>query len=215
MRRPGRVTLALAALLMTQGCAPSDEAQTASLRFVSRLAENLRDQVPPTPLADMRRAIPLALDRVDGPIFLLEQEKFDQGDFFVPAERNGAVVTWGSDSQATVALDGSVIVATRGFGDDLMAADPGPAPALLAAREAGRYRRTMTFLNGEEQPERVVFGCALAPAAGTANVWEEYCGSEQVEFVNTYAFGPDGGVVRAEQWIGFLNETVVLRFLRR
>ncbi len=209
-----RAVLALGTALALAGCTEPEGERNFTVRVSSQLVETLRARQRPASLAELRAFIPEALARVDGPLIFIEQVQFDQGDFFVPAGQNGDVVTWGSDAQASIALRGPTVIATRGFGDDLMWASSGALPELLAARESGQYRRDLRFLDGEDQTYELSFQCTLSPVPDEDRVWREYCGAQVHEFVNLYEFGPDDRVIRAEQWIGFLNGTLVVRFLR-
>jgi len=173
------------------------------------------DPRAPTPLTitEVRAFIPEALDRVEGKLVLVEQPDTDRAEFFAEAGRNGSIVTYGSDSQTTIALDGPVMVATRGFGGDIMSADVGPLPKLLAAREGGRYGRVLRYLDGEDRTTAVTLDCHLGPADASATSFIEYCGAAELEFRNVYQV--DGGrLVVSVQWHGPLNGYLTINHLR-
>jgi hypothetical protein len=169
---------------------------------------------PPPTIAQMRGFIPFAVSRTQGALVLLEQPKFDKGAFFVEAARNGPVMTLGSDAQSTISLHGPVLVATRGFGADLMSVDPGALPALLAARRPGSYARALRYLDGTDQTHSFPVDCTLARDPDQPSIFVEYCGSAELEFRNTFQMSADGVVTVSTQWHGPANGTLTLRHLR-
>jgi len=174
------------------------------------------DPTAPAPpgIDDIRAFIPEALARTEGPLLLVEQPDFDRAEFFVQAGRNGPVTTFGSDSQSTVALNGPVMVATRGFGGDLMSADVGDLPTLLGARQSGSHERRLRYLDGEDRTTVVRLQCDLRPGDPSATVFIEYCGAAELELRNIYQFGSDGRVEMSVQWHGPQNGYIVIRHLR-
>ena len=195
-------------------CGSMTDVQNRRGLFLSGLRD--LDPTAPAPpgIDDLRAFIPEALARTEGPLLLVEQPDFDQAEFFVAAARNGDMTTFGSDSQTTVALEGPVMVATRGFGGDLMSADVGELPGNLARREAGPHARTLRYLDGEDSTVTTELACDLRPSDGSATTFIEYCGSAQLEFRNVYSFGGDGRVVRSVQWHGPENGYLTLHHLR-
>lgn len=165
-------------------------------------------------IAEIRAFVPEALARTEGGLVLVEQPDFDRAEFFGAAGRNDGIVTYGSDSQTSIALDGPVMVATRGFGGDVMSADIGPLPELLAARQAGRYTRVLRHLDGEDRTTQTRLDCDLRPSDDDGAVLVEYCGSAALEIRNVYRFGADGNVTLSEQWHGAQNGYLILRHLR-
>lgn len=167
----------------------------------------------PLTIAEVREFIPIALERVEGGLVLVEQPDIDRAEFFAAAGRNGSIVTYGSDSQTTIALDGPVMVATRGLGGDIMSADVGALPQLLAARESGSYGRVLRYLDGDDRTTETVLECDLRPVERQESVFIEYCGAASLEFRNLYRF-ESGRVVLSTQWHGPLNGYLTINHLR-
>lgn len=178
----------------------------------------LRDLDPTAPappgIDEVRAFIPEALARTEGPLLLVEQPDFDRAEFFVAAATNGPVTTFGSDSQTTIALNGPIMVATRGFGGDLMSADVGDAPDNLARRAPGPHARTLRYLDGEDRITATDLSCDLRPSDPSGLTFIEYCGSAALEFRNVYRFDADGRVVMSVQWHGPDNGYLTLQHLR-
>lgn len=196
------------------GCGSMRDVENRRDLFLSGLRD--LDPTAPAPrgIEDIRAFIPEALARTEGPLLLVEQPDFDRAEFFVAAARNRTITTFGSDSQTTVALDGPVMVATRGFGGDLMSSDVGDLPEALAARRAGQHARVLRYLDGEDRIVTTELSCDLRPSDDTAATFVEYCGSARLEFRNVYMFGDAGRVVVSVQWHGPDNGYLTLRHLR-
>jgi len=206
---------ALCLLTGLAACGSSGEVENRRDLFLAGL-RGLDPRPSETPgIAEIRAFIPTALARTEGGLVLVEQPDFDRAEFFLAAGRNGRVVTYGSDSQTTIALDGPVLVATRGLGGDLMSADVGDLPALLAARQAGRYTRVLRYLDGEDRITETRLACDLRAVDDGRADFIEYCGAAVLEFRNLYRFGQDGRVEHSVQWQGPQNGYLALRHLRR
>ncbi|TDL88147.1 hypothetical protein E2L05_08885 [Meridianimarinicoccus aquatilis] len=159
-----------------------------------------------------RANIPVALANTTRPLVMVEQPGLDLADFFVLAARSGDIATYGSSSQASISFDGPVMVATRGFGADLMSGDAGSLPDLLAARQSGQYKRVVRYLDGENQTISYPVQCNLE--AGDKGTFVEYCGSPYQEFRNVFELSKQGKVVTSIQWHGPDNSYLTIRRLR-
>lgn len=128
---------------------------------------------------------------------------------------NGPVETWVSTDGFSVSTHGGVIVATRGFGDDLMAADPQPILAALADPTGAGYARRMRYLTADNKSTWIAAGCRMTPADNEAGQrrFDERCDSIRMRFVNSYWLDQAGRIVRARQWvspeIGYLETAPV------
>ncbi|PWR02648.1 hypothetical protein DKT77_10740 [Meridianimarinicoccus roseus] len=213
MRHSG-ILAALVAACTLAACGNSDEAADRRATFQAGLAALNREEPDGSVIAAERAYIPVALQNTDAPLVLVEQPKFDLAAFFALAAVNGPVASYGSSAQATISLNGPVLVATRAFGNDLMSSDVGPLPDLLAAREPGQYRRQLRYLDSEEQVSSFTVDCDLRPDPDRAQTFTEYCGSAGMEFRNSYVFGRDGRVETSVQWHGPENGYLTVRRLR-
>jgi hypothetical protein len=120
--------------------------------------------------------------------------------------QNGTVTTWASKDGISVSLDRGVLVATRGLGDDLMAAG---AQATLDALtgKPGEYRRIYRFLDAQNHADYELMGCTmqtLGPetlAARRLIRHEETCRTFTDSHTNVYWTNPGGRIVASRQWI--------------
>ncbi|NVK45133.1 MAG: YjbF family lipoprotein [Rhodobacteraceae bacterium] len=134
--------------------------------------------------------------------------------------------TWVSPDNLSLGMTDGMIIATRGFGDDQMAAD---ARQTLAALKAGQNRITehfVTRLDGDNQAHTLAFRCDVAfqkqdavqlSEAYTANtdLFFETCRNGETDFVNF--FWVERGsrqIVQSRQWISDETGALALRFVK-
>lgn len=128
----------------------------------------------------------------------------------VPVSINGIRQTWISADNVTITLENGIIVATRGFPGDLMAADIGQVRQALAAG-SGQARRVHETLDGTDQISTELLQCSIA-STGTETInilqravptrrVEESCTGQSTAFTNTYWIGSDGNIARSRQAI--------------
>ncbi|WP_420569048.1 YjbF family lipoprotein [Thalassovita sp.] len=151
------------------------------------------------------------LDQVTSP--LIAASLTGPGTFatLAPVGVNGDVVTWRSADQITLSLKQGVIVATRGLGQDLMAADvEGTLRMIAGASEP--YTRIQTYLDGEYQTQFRAFTCRTEGSAPeqieiveqthqTRRI-EESCFSPGTRIANTFWVDAGGTIWKSRQWIG-------------
>lgn len=143
---------------------------------------------------------------VQGPVLkvtLLErgaQAELDQSG------TNGDVTSWVSRDGISVSLDRGVLVATRGLGDDLMAASAQPTLDALAGKP-GEYRREFRFLSAEDHPSYLIMGCTMDQPSPEALQGkrlmrhDETCRSFTDQQVNSYWTNGSGKIVASRQWV--------------
>jgi len=119
--------------------------------------------------------------------------------YMVPAGTNRGVTTWTSAEDRTISLRDGVMIASRGFGPDIMQAAAPTAAQLAAGR--GTLQRSYFYLDGADQTRRFDYTCALSTVGSetitvfgrqhTTRHVTETCRSAAVEFTNDYWF--EGG----------------------
>jgi hypothetical protein len=125
-------------------------------------------------------------------------------------QENGAEITMALQSGPTAAFDGGVLVATRGFGDDLITM--GSAGVLEALRAGGgTVNRQMETLDPQDQVLTDSFACTIAPAgAETISLgvreaslrrFDENCRSATLIFDNIYWLDGSGTIVASRQYV--------------
>lgn len=121
--------------------------------------------------------------------------------------QNGPVTTWVSQTYETVSLRDGILVATRGFGPDLMTA---VAPELSqVSRASGSFHRIYYYLDGADQTVSTDYDCDFAAAGketitvlGKAYVTRkvtESCDGPHKPFENAYWFDGSGRLRQSAQ----------------
>jgi Group 4 capsule polysaccharide lipoprotein gfcB, YjbF len=121
--------------------------------------------------------------------------------------QNGEVLTWGSDRKQTISLRQGILVATRGYGPDLMSAEvPGLAQI---ATGAGSTQRRHFYLDGADQRQVLEFSCTLSSPGSeeieilglalVARKVTESCAGPGGSFDNLYWFDAGQHLVQSSQ----------------
>jgi len=127
--------------------------------------------------------------------------------------QNGSVISWMSSDHYTVSMDRGVVVATRGFGQDLMGANANNTLQALAeggSPEAvegdiyyGMYRRQLSYLSADNKPWSIQVGCRMSLGEFNDDLVRhvETCASHSgIQFKNIYWLNDYGLIVKSLQW---------------
>lgn len=186
---------ALAGLLALTGCDRISQGIS--------LAELTAGQAP------TERIIDLSAERP--PEIAVEISTLGTGAVLRRSGRNGSVSSWQAPDGAGVSLDGGILTATRGLGNDLMSAELAGPQSLLAGTAPDRgYPRIHGYLDGENRTYFETFLCRPAGRSDAAVTIgdsqravtriDEHCTAPDMEFVNSYWVARDGTVLRSRQW---------------
>ncbi|HMO71427.1 MAG TPA: YjbF family lipoprotein, partial [Paracoccaceae bacterium] len=199
--------LILVALLSACGNSGDEGAPARAVAGTVRaaLSVGLPGPGPPTPA-------PVDLAALQQPVLEVGIVSTGAVALVVPVARSGRVVTFASADGRTISLRDGIVVATRGLGPDLMAAD---VPQLADLRPGAEWVRRHEWLDGLDQLRQTMFRCTAGsgPAAGAppGRHLREVCepaGGGRVDgdgvggFVNDYRIGAAGRIVESSQWLG-------------
>ena len=210
---------ALCGLAVT-ACGPLNENNVGkgALQAVSGMLPGRADPAPATAAPVVTRA---QLDAQPGTVMVVTAYGGASVASMVPAAMNSNRVTWVSADNVSITTDNGMIVATRGFPRDLMAAEVIESRRALAAG-GGTSRRIHETLTGNDQISTELLQCSIAPAgAETITIvqkayatrrFTETCKGESIAFTNTYWLGSDGQIVRSLQAVS--PETGILQLDR-
>ncbi|MFN3969784.1 MAG: YjbF family lipoprotein [Gemmobacter sp.] len=208
-----RTAFMMAAVLLTvtlAGCG-SDADETAGARALQAVAQSaVSRRAAPQPGAfatppGLTRAL---LATLGAPVELITIEATGATGLVEKVGQNRGVETWVSADDKTVSWRDGIILATRGFGPDLMAAE---APTAAQVAAGGSWERVHVGLDGLDQTVRARYQCR-AVRAGVARIviverahdtiqMRESCVGMGTRFENEYWFDR-GSVLRASrQWI--------------
>lgn len=117
--------------------------------------------------------------------------------------RNGDVETWMSADRYTVSLQRGIVVATRGFGFDLMTGDAQVTLDALAMPRGAVYSRRMRYLTSDNHSTWLQAGCTMVFAEIDSGLrrFDETCRARQHSFTNRYWIDGSGRVLRSRQWV--------------
>lgn len=207
----------VAAAALLAGCGPLNE-NSAAKGFLAvakaRLSGDAAAAAGAAPAPVLTRA---QADAAPGQFLLVTAYGGASVAAMVPVSTNGIRATWLSADNVTVTTENGVIVATRGFPRDLMAADIRGVREAIAAGGGSAVRAHET-LSDIDQISQQVLQCSIARAGGelvqilgksfqTQRI-DETCEGESVAFTNTYWLGADGAIRKSRQAVapgtGFL-----------
>jgi len=176
-----------------------------------------------TPGAATPRLDRATLANILTPVQAVTRESTGQQAIIANVAVNNGVETWSSVDDVTISLRNGVLVATRGFGADLMAADVPSRAGLLAL--GSTHTRAHTMLNGLDQAVRTLYTCSVTkrePQAivvveisyQTTHVVETCSGGDQT-FENAYWFDRAQNLRKSRQWVGADVGYLLIEDLRR
>lgn len=199
VRRSAILSVALVSALALSGCG-NDPNANAGANIIKAVAVGLATRAKgggaPAPAAGITRE---QLNQIKTPMMMVNLTNVGTTAFFVPYGQNGAVETWASPEGQTISFRGGVMVATRGFGGDIMQS-AGPSIGQIASG-SGKHTRIYDYLDGADQNLRREFVCTLRNAGmetitvvdrqhTTRHIVED-CTGNGGQFTNEYWF--EGG----------------------
>lgn len=216
MTRRTKAFVSLACLLLVAACGTDPVArETLSHlpkgRALAALVSGLFYKPKPTAVDPAAVAtLRSALEKAGQPVLLVKVPQLRYANLFAPYGQNGDVITWASSSYQTIALQDGILLATRGFGTDLMSAK-GPTLAQIR-RGSGTFQREYFDLDGADQNRHFSYTCTLAKAGAeevevfgaryaTRKVVES-CVGPDLSFENAFWFDADGSLRLSDQHAG-------------
>lgn len=226
LRRSLTAIFAALAVFAISGCGsdPEIEAIRGQSKLVASRISILRrgtvDSVAPNQQAAL--ALRKALTDAGQPIYLVTVSGLGYTNLMAPYGQNGDVRTWASQTYETVSLRQGMLVATRGFGSDLMSST-GPSIDQISAGH-GTTRRTLLYLDGADQRASFKYTCNIAPDGAetitilgqtyAARKVSEVCVGSTGRFTNSYWFDNRGNLRQSRQLMtpgreGMLLERII------
>lgn len=165
----------------------------------------------PKPVDPRKHLTRQAIDKAGIPILFVGIESRKAYATLSPFGENRGVVTWVSSDGIALSYRGGLLVATRGLGQDLMAADT--RDALAAIRSGvGKPVRIYDYLDGEDQPLRRSFVCSVSSQGRetitifgiklTLRKVSEECNNPEYRIKNTYWISGQNRIWQSNQWAG-------------
>ena len=167
---------------------------------------------PKAAVTDVRKRITRqGIDLSTTPLMLVSVESRNAHATLSPVGENRGVITWATADGVSLSFDHGILVATRGLGPDLMAANIGKA--LSALRSAnGTTIRIHDYLDGEDQIRQRKYHCSYHSEGRealniygigiAANHIVETCVGPDLNMVNHYWISGHGRIWQSRQWVG-------------
>lgn len=173
----------------------------------AKIEDRLSDAPPPAAAPGLTRA---AVDANPGAFLLMSRGGGAAPASLVQAGINGNKVTWLSADQVSVTLEYGLLVASRGFAQDMMAADITQVIQALVD-SGGTAVRAYEYLDGLDQISTQLLQCSIA-SGGTETVtilgndysterFDEDCTNDSIRFTNVYWINDDGRIVQSRQLV--------------
>lgn len=199
---PGR--MALAALMgLTLGACGTDREESLGVSAAKLVSKELLSGRKPAAAGVGKAPGRAELAAYNTPMIMVESESTGARLFLVPTGQNSGVDTWSTTDDQSLSFRDGVLVASRGFGPDLMQA-AAPSRAQIASGQ-GSHRRSYFYLDGADQTQRIDYQCSiLNMGSETITVVErqhstrhvaETCHSDTHQFTNEY-WVENGGKIR-------------------
>lgn len=181
--------LALLGLALS-GCGNSKAAQVMNAIALTKLAE-VR-VTPPTPMVALN----------DSSIMVSMPSKSLKFPMF-PVEQDGDVTVWSAQDSSQLAIRGGMVIASRGFGMDLMSAQVATVSELLGG--GAEHRRVYNTLDGTDSPVREEFTCTVSPGTTEGgpsvahHIQEDCIGPRKIR--NEFWIDGNGRIAYSRQWL--------------
>ena len=142
--------VAFSALVACGPLAQGNTASKMSAAVKSRFNQPDAEAIPTYTFADLTAS--------ETPVILAAVPSLEVADIFQKIGSNGNQETWISSIGMTITLENGIVVATRGFGEDIYAADTRGLSAALR-RGVGTYSRRIEQLDSSAEVIRIEFSC--------------------------------------------------------
>jgi len=217
----GRRSIVLCALALLAGC--GSEQQRNGLfeigRSVTRLVGDAGARSGVLG-AENLTATDAQLRRSGRPLIKVTRADLGLGAALSMADNKGSAVIWRSADGNTVTLFNGLLIATRGFGNDLASAK---VPSVRAG--TGDVLREHYYLGGDEVMRRHAFFCDFRDGGRQAlnllgvtfdtDLVVETCTGDIDSFENRYWFNDQGGILKSVQWASPEIGALVIEYVPR
>ena len=157
------------------------------------------------------------LSKFNQPIILISSENERMQATLVALGNNQERLTWVSADGISFTFDNGILIATRGYTQDLMALKHTTLKTMFKKRR-NDYKKTHRYLNGENDYEDINFICKLSKQVNhsfaileysiMADKFTETCKSSIHAYENEYYLLPGTNIVlKSKQWISPSNKS--------
>lgn len=221
------VAIALASAILSLTACSNQGTQPLSQAFGALTAQL---QAVGTPAADARSQLsPPVVGAVKQPFLLAELPVRQASASMTLFNRRGDIEDWRGADGTSVVLDHDILIATRGLGADLFAAQAPQLRSALAGA-SGTIQREHRYLDGENRPFSHAYTCVITASGGREAVdliarkvaterLVETCKADKSDskgFTNEYWIGlADGQIWQSRQWVSNALGSLLIQHLVR
>lgn len=184
----------------------------AALLMAALLLTGCQTVMPPLALQKLSGATPPApvtfsAEQLASPKMQVQIASRGAQALLVRVAVNQDVETWLTADNISLSFRQGVLVASRGLGFDLMAADASGTLAALQGQGAPVYRRQMRFLTSDQRSTYLMAGCSLTAteaemvAGRQTRRLEEQCQAHRHKITNLFWVDGAGHILRSQQWV--------------
>lgn len=168
----------------------------------------------------------IALAQKGSPAYVVSVEKREGAfsTFLRQTENAKGEETWISGDNLSLGMKDGMIIATRGFGGDMLAADAAQTASLLRAGREGVTDRFITLINGEDHAETLSFKCRITSEGPIAvdlgtytaqtDQFYETCRNGEFSFINIFLIERGSrDIVQSRQWVSDYTGTLAMRVI--
>ncbi len=160
------------------------------------------------------------LSRFNQPIIVLSSLNGEKTATLVALGNYKNKLTWVSADGISVSFLNGILIATRGYSQDLMESQQSDLDIIFTQNVKKRSKK-YRYINGENQYIELNFNCSLLAKTNTPSVFfnltiettkfTEICRAGSVEHTNEYYVLPDTNIVlKSVQWISEANGSIVI-----
>ncbi|WP_407493685.1 YjbF family lipoprotein [Pseudooceanicola sp. MF1-13] len=209
-----RTAMAVALTGLLVACSTGSDTVGNSQTLDLLKATVTRNKAPaPTATRDQLRAAITPEFRAQSgnvPLLLVSSLRVPVSSILSRASVNQNVETYITPDQITFALRDGILIASRGLGYDLMAADVSGVSERIRAG-SGTAVRTHKYLDGKNQLVPYRFDCSYARAGAEV---VESCSGEGLSFTNKYTLGAGGRIAVSTQWVSPGLQSYLIEHIR-
>ena len=165
--------------------------------------------------------VDLPVEALTGPVMRVDIPSRGASAALSRVAVNKDVETWLATDNISLSFRQGVLVASRGLGFDLMAADAQNSLDAIAGQRDEVYRRQMRYLTGDHHSAYLTAGCSMTfvgpetKGGQRLQRLEERCQARANLFTNIFWLNDSGQIVQSRQWvspeIGYLNAVLQKR----
>ncbi len=200
-----------AIIFFLASCSNTPELETGEIKTLQMLKSAINQSRKPRTFIDARKLLSRKqIDAANIPVLFVELESGQNGTL-TPYPGQGVGQTWLGADGATITLEGGILKASRGMGDDLMGSTSFMPTWSETNKKTQTYSRELNHITGKNKISRHIFNCKIEKTSSEEliKIWnldfkvaqfEENCFNSSISFKNIYHVDTQGIVRKSLQY---------------